>query len=229
MQINLEDQQAEVEQSDISKYLTSFLPGYLFYAKNEAPKVIVVPMITSVEHPHKEEGKPKKPDIPVVWIPADSELSISRKEDAADIPDTNERTAETMENMASAAQEATKPPAESLSTQPEDKPPDLALSASEDKSREELAQAEAAVKKSEEAVSAAKKALAELEKNKPVDRQPRQPTNPIPPGSGISPDDMHSRDQSMQKLVAKDIAPQKEVDESAEIETDIRGKDESTK
>lgn len=53
-----------------------------------------------------------------------------------------------------------------------------------------------------------------------IDRQPKQPPGgALPPGTPL--DDMQSRDTRLDSMVAKDIAPQPDVDEEEEIPTEI--------
>lgn len=89
-----------------------------------------------------------------------------------------------------------------------------------------LGQIAEATKETEVKTSPARDALKSLQSNipagpidqPPAGREAKGPTNPAPPDS--SPDNMHSRDAGMQKAVAKDIAPDKPVDEEKEKEVE---------
>jgi len=236
MRINQEQKSVDIERRDINYILPAYVRSYLFYAKNEDPEKIVFPMFRSVPHPHKPGV-----EVPIEYIPDDSPVAVEIAKDGDSIPETtpemeaeadkNEDEYNTMKARIAELEEEAAENKMAVAAQfevagPDDTPPPPTI---DPDNPPDISPAKAAFAKQ----AVPESAIAEVSENQPTPERlaaAKSPDVVLPPGT---PSDYGgSRDKRDQRRVAKDIAPEKDINEDEEIEisniTDIKepGKEE---
>jgi len=216
MRVNKETKSVDIERRDLNYILPAYIVSYLFNCQNEDPERITFPLYPSVPHPRKPGVM-----IPIEYVPPESPVAVEIKEDGSNVAEATEEQIRQLDEK----EDEIKRLKEELD----------GLRAQESKLIESGALAEEASIPAEE-VSAARAAFAEPEPVPHVDekvalppedaahyvldRQPRQPPGgALPPGTPL--DDMQSRNTRLDSMVARDIAPQPDVNEEEEIPTEI--------
>jgi len=208
MRVNQEGKSVDIERRDINYILPAYIRAYMFYTRNEDPEKIIFPMFRSVPHPVK-----KGTEIPIEWVPDNSPVAVEITEDGGNIPETTpeaESEADKKEEDYN-AQKARIAELESEVNAPDVSPARATLA----KMAEELAaEAEASDKHSQP-----KSTNLEFGDNQPSAERlaaAKAPDVVLPPGT---PSDYGgSRDKRDQQRIARDLAPEKEVNEAEERE-----------
>lgn len=202
MRIDETRKSVDMEERDINYVLSSYVRLYLFQTRNQDPEVITFPMFKSVPHPYKPGVK-----IPVEYAPDISPIAIEITQDGADIPETT-------------------PEAEAEADEREDNY--LATKARLAEVEAELAKLKADKKEpvEEQPISPARAAFAKVESEPSevvVDpptperlAKAKMPDNPLPPGTQS--DYGGRRDPRDSKRIARDLIPEKEINEEEEKE-----------
>ncbi len=95
MIVNEQNKSMDIESRDINYLLSAYLRMYLFQTRNVDPEKIIFPMFRSVPHPFK-----KGMQIPVEYVPDDSPVALTIKEEGSNVPETtplSEATADAKE------------------------------------------------------------------------------------------------------------------------------------
>lgn len=195
MRINRERKSVDIEERDIEFMLATYVRNYMFYSENEEPEKIIFPMFKSIVKSVNPEVR-----IPIEFVPIEGEVAQEIAEDGKDIP------------LATEAEIAAKDAAEADLT-PASEGTVLQPLVSE-------ADAPSVVRLSIEEAMGTKKVSTDTGTPNVTtpDRRPKAPDHPAPEGT-LS--DMGPRDRRDQTRVAKDIAPQADVDEEKERPTEI--------
>ena len=217
MRINQEQKSVDIERRDINYILPAYVRSYLFYARNEDPEKIVLPMFRSVPHPTKPGV-----EIPIEYIPDDSPVATEIAEDGKDIPEATpdiEAEADKKEEDYNVLKARIAELEEEVAKGKDDTPPlPLIDPANPPDIGEHISPAKAAFAKATEEPESA---IAGVSENQPTPERlaaAKAPDVVLPPGT--SSDYGGSRDKRDQKRVAKDIAPEKDIKEDEEVEID---------
>jgi len=212
MRINKGNKSIDMEKRDANYILAGYIISYLFHCQNEDPERIIIPMYPSVPHPRKPGVA-----IPIEYVPPDSLVAVDIEKDGSNVAEATEEQIKQADEREDEIKRL-KEEIEKLRTQ-------------ESKMVESGALAEEVAAPASAEVSPARAAFAEVEKEPDitsistppiptVDRKPKQPPRgTLPPGTPL--DDMQSRNARLDKMVARDIAPQPDVDEEEEIPVEI--------
>lgn len=204
---NVGAKQMEMERRDIYYVLSSYLRMYLFQAKNEDPEQIILPMFSSVPHPHKPDQMVK-----IVYVPELSPIATSIEHDGSNVPLTtpeSEAQADRREDEYNRMQKRIQELETELAKVNEDNEADDAEPSVE-------STPESPHLHSQPPVSKARQALAEQRKQEAPPREPKHPEHELPPGTQS--DYGGSRDPRDQKWAAADLRPEKNVNEEEEKE-----------
>ena len=207
MRVNEQTKSMDIEARDVNYILPSYIRLYLFQTRNVDPEKIIFPMYRSVPHPFKKEVM-----IPIEYVPDDSPVAVEIMRDGSNVTEATEETetaADKKEKDYDAAQKKIRELEEALR---------IANSLSTADTTEEPA------------VSPAKAAFAAQEQPEPAisgenkNLQPtpdrvakaKTPSHILPPGTAS--DYGGKRDSRDQKQIAKDLRPEKEINEEEEKE-----------
>jgi len=213
MRVNKETKSVDIEQRDLNYILPAYIISYLFNCQNEDPERITFPLYPSVPHPRKSGVL-----IPIEYVPPESPVAVEIKEDGSDVAEAteaqirqiDEREDEIKRLKEEVARLAPVPPP---TIDPDNLPDHLKeVSPARAAFAKELQDGAAETKAAEEHLKEAASAT--------LDRQPKQPPGgALPPGTPL--DDMQSRNTKLDSMVARDIAPQPDVEEEKEVPTEI--------
>jgi len=209
MRVNEQTKSMDIESRDINYILPAYVRLYLFQTKNVDPEKIIFPMFREVPHPFKSGVM-----IPIEFVPDDSPVAIEIKQDGNSIPEATpkseaeadkvERNYDTMKKRIRELEDEVK------------------------KAREQEAEPNIDVEDIKPTASAAKAAFATTESaiagvdeaHQPTaDRaaSAKMPSGPILPPGSMS-DYGGKRDAGDLRQVAKDLKPEKEINEDEEKE-----------
>jgi regulator of replication initiation timing len=201
MRVNESNQSMDMESRDINYILPAYVRLYMFQTKNSDPKEIVFPMFESIPHPLK-----KGVNIPIRWVPDTSPEALEIITDGNNIPEStpeSEAKADKTESDYNEMRKKLDDIAEEnakLKAQMEDSAKPLEAVKTEDKKSSESAIAGV---DSDHQPSAARVSIAK-----------DAPGGALPPGT-VS-DYGGSRMPGDLKQMAKDLAPEKDLDEAQE-------------
>ena len=82
MRVDPERKSVDMEKRDIDYMLQSYVRLYLFESKNAEPDVITFPMFQSAPHPYKKGVR-----VPIQYVPELSPIALDIAQDGVDIPE----------------------------------------------------------------------------------------------------------------------------------------------
>jgi len=205
MRVNEETKSVDMEERDVNYIMPAYIVSYLFQCKNEDPERITFPMYPSVPHPRKPGVL-----IPIEYVPPDSPVAVEIKEDGADVPEATMEQVRQIDEKEDRMEEL-KEAVDGLRAEA-----DIFIPAPENVSPARAAFADEPVA---EQLQEEPEVAPEPGPTTPV-RVPKQPPGgALPPGTPL--DGMQSRTPGFERQIAKDIAPQVEVNEEEEVATEI--------
>lgn len=191
MRINIQQRTMDIEERDVNYILTAYLRNYLFYSRNIMPDKIVFPMFASI--PVGDNA------LPIEWVPYLDPAAVEIAFDGGNIPQATEEqiAASDTKDM-----EISNLRAELASLQQSMNPASTVIS------NQDLSNLVSAPTPTPVVVT-------------PIDpdRIPRMPVSgDLGPGTML--DGMGSRDTRADKLIAKDLKDEPDIDESEQQELD---------
>jgi len=234
MRIDLNRKSMDMERRDINYILPSYIRMYLFQARNEDPEVITFPMFKEVPHPNKPGVM-----IPVNYVPELSDIAVEIAEDGAYIAETTpeseaeadmleeqyRQTVEQIDAVQAEIKEITEADVQELS-------PAQKMLQEQESSFDALYTDEEVnnmMIMGDEVDEEYEVAKADIGIATPATIDPPTPERlaqaKMPPGGALPPgtpsDYGGRREAGLQKLIANDLKPEREVNEAEEVETDI--------
>lgn len=246
MRANTENKSMDMEVRDINMFLPAYIRSYLYVSKNESPDKIIFPMFPSVPHPYDpskqipieyypmdspmvaeitEDGKDIKEATEAEIAEKDRQEDVI-KELTAKVKEL-EATTEGREGVVGTAEQSdivSLPSPLMVSPQDEESVLTVPLTPAPEnllRQQQEAEPTEVNMKEAKAKMVGVKPPTPEAT-TKPglvPAREPKQPDVVVKPGEGNL-DGMGSRDKRDQGRVAKDLAPEPEVDENKEVPFD---------
>ena len=201
MRVNEQNKSMDIEPRDINYILPAYVRLYLFQTKNQDPEKIIFPMFRSVPHPFDRNKQ-----IPIEYVPDTSPVAVEIAQDGNNIKESPGAEAKADEKEAE-YERMKKRIAEleaGAAAMQQERKPETELEASESPAMHTSGLEKSAIAGVDSSLQPTAERLAKA----------KQPDNPVPPGSPA--DYGGSRDAGFQKKIAKDLKPEKEVNEDEE-------------